>query len=79
MNIILTENGGNAMKRYTSKIVPGRDRMAYVLNGKVISAPGFQSKNMGKQFIITGISGGVAEVQKLCDQLMAKENKEKSK
>ena len=70
MNIILTNSGGEAMRKYTADIVPGRDRMAHVLDGKVLSAPGFQSKNLGKQFIITGISGGATEVERLSQQLM---------
>lgn len=70
MNIILTNQGGEAMRKYTADIVPGRDRMAHVLDGKVISAPGFQQKNLGKQFIITGISGGTSEVERLAQQLM---------
>ncbi|MGJ8726085.1 MAG: protein translocase subunit SecD [Roseibacillus sp.] len=70
MNIILTNAGGDAMRKYTADITPGRDRMAHVLDGKVISAPGFQSKNLGKQFIITGISGGTSEVERLSQQLM---------
>ncbi|GHC61712.1 protein translocase subunit SecD [Roseibacillus persicicus] len=70
MNIVLTKSGGEAMRKYTANIVPGRDRMAHVLDGKVLSAPGFQSKNLGAQFIITGISGGTAEVERLSQQLM---------
>lgn len=70
MNIILTNAGGEAMRKYTAEIVPGRDRMAHVLDGKVLSAPGFQQKNLGKQFIITGISGGTDEVKRLSQQLM---------
>ncbi len=70
MNIVLTNVGGEAMRKYTADIVPGRDRMAHVLDGKVLSAPGFQTKNLGKQFIITGISGGTAEVERLSQQLM---------
>ena len=70
MNIVLTNSGGDAMRKYTADIVPGRDRMAHVLDGKVLSAPGFQSKNLGKQFIITGISGGTPEVTRLSQQLM---------
>lgn len=70
MNIILTDKGGEAMRKYTADVVPGRDRMAHVLDGKVLSAPGFQSKNLGKQFIITGISGGSSEVERLSQQLM---------
>ena len=70
MNIILTNEGGKAMRKYTADIIPGRDRMAHVLDGKVLSAPGFQAKNLGKQFIITGISGGTSEVERLSQQLM---------
>ncbi len=70
MNIILTNKGGDAMRKYTADVQPGRDRMAHVLDGKVLSAPGFQSKNLGKQFIITGISGGSSEVERLAQQLM---------
>jgi SecD/SecF fusion protein len=70
MQITLTNEGGDAMREYTKDIVPGRDRMAHVLDGEVISAPGFQSRNLGKQFVITGISGGTEKVEKLSQQLM---------
>lgn len=70
MQITLTNEGGDAMRKYTADIVPGRDHMAHVLDGKVLSAPGFQQKNLGKQFIITGISGGKSEVERLSQQLM---------
>ncbi|MBK1832917.1 protein translocase subunit SecD [Roseibacillus ishigakijimensis] len=69
MNIELTGEGGRKMRDYTATITPGRDRMAHVLDGKVLSAPGFQSKNLGSKFIITGISGGTAVVERLAQQL----------
>ena len=69
MNIVLTPQGGRAMKKYTANIQPGVDRMAHVLDGEVVSAPGFQSKNLGRRFIINGISGGSAEVERLAQQL----------
>ena len=70
MVIKLTREGGKAMQKYTSTIPPGRDRMAHVLDGKVLSAPGFQSRNLGRDFIISGVSGGSAEVKRLADQLL---------
>ena len=70
MQITLTNEGGEAMADYTKDIVPGRDRMAHVLDGVVLSAPGFQQKGLGRQFIITGIDGGSAEVERLSQQLM---------
>ena len=69
MSITLTNEGGKAMREYTAGITPGVDRMAHVLDGKVLSAPGFQSKNLGSRFVITGISGGPDEVKRLAQQL----------
>jgi SecD/SecF fusion protein len=69
MVIRLTRDGGEAMRKYTEDITPGVDRMAHVLDGEVLSAPGFQSKNLGRDFIITGISGGTAVVERLSKQL----------
>ena len=74
--VTLTNKGGKAMMRYTNSIVPGRDRMAHVLNGKVLNAPGFQSKSLGKSFIITGIPGGNAGANKLCNEIMAGNQKD---
>ncbi|MEM9081702.1 MAG: protein translocase subunit SecD [Verrucomicrobiota bacterium] len=70
INIRLTAEGGDAMAAYTANIVPGRDRMAHVLDGKVIGAPGFRQKNLGRNFIITGINGGTQAVELLAQQLM---------
>lgn len=70
MQITLTSEGGKAMREYTKDITPGRDRMAHVLDGVVLSAPGFQTRGLGKQFIITGINGGNAEIERLSQQLM---------
>ena len=44
VKITLTEEGGLAMLRYTNMIVPGRDRMAHVINGKVLSAPASKAR-----------------------------------
>lgn len=72
MQITLTNEGGKAMREYTKDITPGpgRDRMAHVLDGVVLSAPGFETRGLGKQFVITGINGGNAEVERLSQQLM---------
>ena len=69
LQITLTSEGGKRMLDYTSAITPGRDRMAHVLDGKVIGAPGFQSRNLGSQFIINGIDGGRDAVAALAQQL----------
>lgn len=65
MNVILTDKGGKQMMDYSSTIQPGRDRMAHILDGKVLSAPGFQSKKLGQQFIITGCTKNQSELEQL--------------
>jgi preprotein translocase subunit SecD len=61
INVTLTDEGGEEMKAYTANITPGRDRMAHVLNGRILSAPGFQTKNLGKKFVITGAGENFAD------------------
>lgn len=70
MQITLTNEGGKAMREYTKDVIPDRDRMAHVLDGKVLSAPGFRTANLGKNFIITGVGGGSKQVELLSQQLM---------
>ncbi|MDP0490577.1 MAG: protein translocase subunit SecD [Verrucomicrobiota bacterium JB023] len=68
--ITLTDEGGNAMREYTKNLNVGTDRMAQVLDGEVIGAPGFRQVPLGKNFVINGIEGGTQGAELLAQQLM---------
>ncbi|NNM30838.1 MAG: protein translocase subunit SecD, partial [Akkermansiaceae bacterium] len=54
-NIRLTGDGGDRMIRLTQDMAPGRDRIAVVLDGEVLSAPVVQSVPLGRDFLIEGL------------------------
>ncbi|WP_193211967.1 protein translocase subunit SecD [Luteolibacter marinus] len=54
--ITLTSAGGDKMINLTKDMAPGRDRIAVVLDGEVITAPTVQSVPLGKRFQIEGQS-----------------------
>ncbi len=56
VSITLNSAGTDKMIAFTSRLEAGRDRMAIVLDGKVMSAPGFKQVPLGKNFEITGLS-----------------------
>ena len=54
VGIELTGEGGNKMFNYTKDLEAGRDRMAVLLDGEVIIAPGFKEVPLRSNFIIDG-------------------------
>lgn len=61
VNVVLSDKGAQTMWKVTSAMEKGRDRLAIVLDGKVVSAPVVQS-NLSKSFQISGLNGpGEAE------------------
>jgi SecD/SecF fusion protein len=69
VGITLTSEGENKMIAITSPMNEGRDRIAIVLDGVVISAPVVQSKPLGKNFQITGLNAP-GEAIRLAQNLM---------
>lgn len=69
VGIRLTAEGGQKMTDYTSKLTAGRDRMAIVLDGEVVSAPGFRQVPLGRNFQIDG-QESLEEARNLASQLM---------
>lgn len=54
VGITLTNAGGDKMRNLTKDLLPGRDRIAVVLDGEVITAPGLKEVPLGKNFQIDG-------------------------
>ncbi len=54
VSINLTSSGADKMIALTKDMTPGRDRIAVVLDGEVITAPVVQSVPLGKNFQIEG-------------------------
>ena len=61
--------GTDKMIALTKNMQPGKDRIAIVLDGEVISAPVVNQVPLGKQFIIEGLREP-GEVQSLANSLM---------
>jgi SecD/SecF fusion protein len=57
IDIKLDREGEDKMIALTKDMAEGRDRIAIVLDGEVMSAPVVQSAPLGRQFVITGMSG----------------------
>jgi len=57
VDITLTGDGEDKMIALTKDMTPKRDRIAIVLDGKVMSAPVVISTPLGRQFVIEGMSG----------------------
>lgn len=56
VHVTLSGNGGDKMSRLTKEMTHGRDRLAVVLDGRVVTAPTVQS-TLSKQFEISGMNG----------------------
>ncbi len=56
VSITLNNPGTDKMIAFTQNLQAGVDRMAIVLDGEVLSAPGFRTVPLGKQFLIDGLS-----------------------
>ena len=69
VSIILNNAGTDKMIALTKNMQPGKDRIAIVLDGEVISAPVVKQVPLGKQFIIEGLREP-GEVQSLSNSLM---------
>ncbi len=67
--ITLNRAGTDKMIALTKNMQPGRDRIAIVLDGEVISAPTVNQVPLGKDFIIEGLREP-GEVQSLANSLM---------
>ncbi len=67
--ITLNNDGIDKMIALTRNMQPGRDRIAIVLDGEVISAPVVNQVPLGNQFIIEGLREP-GEVQSLANALM---------
>ena len=67
--ITLNGAGTDKMIALTKNMQPGKDRIAIVLDGEVISAPVVNQVPLGKQFIIEGLREP-GEVQSLANSLM---------
>jgi len=68
VQVRLKTEGGDAMRDMTSKMTLGRDRLAVVLDGEVMSAPTVQAI-LGSQFVIEGLDS-IEEAQSLSASLM---------
>ncbi|MEP4079519.1 protein translocase subunit SecD [Haloferula sp.] len=69
VGIELSSDGGTKMTTYTSALTAGRDRMAIVLDGEVVSAPGFKQVPLGRNFMIDG-QESFKEASTLASQLL---------
>ncbi len=69
VNIRLSSEGGDRMRDLTKDMTPGRDRIAVVLDGDVISAPVVNSVPLGSNFIIEGLDS-YQEAENLAAGLM---------
>jgi SecD/SecF fusion protein len=69
VSIVLNGPGTDKMIALTQPMQRGRDRIAIVLDGEVISAPVVQQTPLGKDFIIEGLNEP-GEVQALANSLM---------
>ena len=69
VEITLNGGGTDKMIALTKNMQEGRDRIAIVLDGEVISAPVVNKVPLGKQFIIEGLRDP-GEPQKLANSLM---------
>jgi SecD/SecF fusion protein len=69
VSIVLNGPGTDKMIALTQPMQRGRDRIAIVLDGEVISAPVVQQTPLGKDFIIEGLNEP-GEVQGLANALM---------
>lgn len=56
VNVTLSGKGGDKMTRLTKEMTHGKDRLAVVLDGRVVTAPVVQS-TLSKQFVISGMDG----------------------
>ncbi|MEK7950254.1 protein translocase subunit SecD [Luteolibacter soli] len=68
VGITLTSAGGDKMMNLTKDLVPGRDRIAVVLDGQVLTAPGLKQVPLGKNFQIDG-QESVEEARSLANAL----------
>lgn len=55
VDITLTPAGTKKMIAVTTKMRPSIDRIAIIVNGKILSAPVVQSVPLGKNFVISGL------------------------
>jgi SecD/SecF fusion protein len=55
LQIRLSKEGGDRMIRLTKNMMEGRDRIAVVLDDKIMSAPVVRSVPLGSNFIIEGL------------------------
>jgi SecD/SecF fusion protein len=69
VSITLNPEGTDKMIALTKNMQPGRDSIAIVLDGVVISAPTVQSVPLGKQFEVSGLHEP-GEVKELANALM---------
>jgi SecD/SecF fusion protein len=69
VNITLNDEGTDKMINLTKGMQAGRDRIAIVLDGEVMSAPVVNQVPLGKQFLIEGLREP-GEVQGLANALM---------
>jgi SecD/SecF fusion protein len=69
VGVTLNAAGTKKMINLTSAMHPGKDRIAIVLDGEVISAPVVESVPLGKDFSISGLDDK-GEVEKLANALM---------
>ncbi len=56
INIELNDDGGKKMNEHTLSLTPQIDRLATVLNGKVLNTATLNTAPLGKHFTITGIN-----------------------
>jgi len=69
VDITLNSEGTDKMIALTKNMQPGVDRIAIVLDGKVLSAPVVQSVPLGKDFVVNGLNDP-GEPKKLANALM---------
>jgi SecD/SecF fusion protein len=68
VNITLNRQGTDRMIAFTKNLRPGVDRIAIVIDGKIISAPVVNQVPLGKHFIVEGLRKP-GEAQELADAL----------
>lgn len=69
VDITLNSDGTDKMIALTQNMRPGIDRIAIVLDGKVLSAPVVQSVPLGKNFVVNGLNDP-GEPKELANALM---------
>lgn len=72
LELVLTDKGAEQLSEKLKDVKIGEDRMAFIVQGKLIAAPIIRG-SLGKSFVISGFEGNdVAATQKFADLIMGR-------